>query len=88
MSEKRFKSTIDEDTMSIMPYIVSDNEKECFYNLQGCVDLLNEQQSTIDEQKIIIEERDVANERLNRFLIEIGLEKEYIKWEFKKRCVE
>lgn len=49
---------------------------------------LNEQQATIDEQKIIIEERDVANERLNRFLIEIGLEKEYIKWEFKKRCVE
>ena len=49
---------------------------------------MNEQQTTIDEQKIIIEERDVANERLNRFLIEIGLEKEYIKWEFKKRCVE
>ena len=51
-------------------------------------DKLNEQQATIDEQKIIIEERDAANERLNRFLIEIGLEKEYIKWEFKKRCVE
>ena len=51
-------------------------------------DKLNEQQATIDEQKIIIEERDVANEKLNRFLIEIGLEKEYIKWEFKKRCVE
>lgn len=50
--------------------------------------LLNKQQATIDEQKIIIEERDAANERLNRFLIEIGLEKEYIKWEFKKRCVE
>ena len=40
-------------------------------------DKLNEQQATIDEQKIIIEERDAANERLNRFLIEIGLEKEY-----------
>ena len=53
-----------------------------------CVKKLNEQQATIDEQKIIIEERDAANERLNRFLIEIGLEKEYIKWEFKKRCVE
>ena len=51
-------------------------------------DFMNEQQATIDKQKIIIEERDVANERLNRFLIEIGLEKEYIKWEFKKRCVE
>ena len=51
-------------------------------------DKLNEQQDIIDKQKIIIEERDVANERLNRFLIEIGLEKEYIKWEFKKRCVE
>ena len=49
---------------------------------------LNEQQATIDEQKIIIEERDVANERLNRFLIEIGLEKEYIKKKIKKRCVE
>ena len=41
MTEKRFKSTIDEETMSIMPYLVSDNEEECFYNLQGCVDLLN-----------------------------------------------
>ena len=51
-------------------------------------DFMNEQQATIDKQKIIIEERDAANERLNRFLIEIGLEKEYIKWEFKKRCVE
>ena len=49
---------------------------------------IRKQQATIDEQKIIIEERDVANERLNRFLIEIGLEKEYIKWEFKKRCLE
>ena len=56
--------------------------------LNGLSDKLNEQQATIDEQKIIIEERDAANERLNRFLIEIGLEKEYIKWEFKKRCVE
>lgn len=41
MNKKRFKSVIDEDTMSIMPYLVSDNEEECFYNLQGCVDLLN-----------------------------------------------
>lgn len=57
-------------------------------NFFGLIRLMNEQQATIDEQKIIIEERDVANERLNRFLIEIGLEKEYIKWEFKKRCVE
>ena len=48
MSEKRFKSTLDEDTMSIMPYLVSDNEEEAFYNLQGCVELLNEQQSTIE----------------------------------------
>lgn len=46
MSDKRFKSTIDEETMSIMPYLVSDNEEEAFYNLQGCVDLLNEQQAT------------------------------------------
>ena len=54
------------------------------FGTEKIVDLLNTQQATIDEQKIIIEERDVANERLNRFLIEIGLEKEYIKWEFKK----
>ena len=47
MSEKRFKSTLDEDTMSIMPYLVSDKEEECFYNLQGCVDLLNEQSERI-----------------------------------------
>lgn len=47
MSEKRFKSTLDEDTMSIMPYLVYDNEEEAFYNLQGCVDLLNEQEETI-----------------------------------------
>ena len=56
MSEKRFKSVIDEDTMSIMPYLVSDKEEECFYNLQGCVDLLNEQQDIIGEQKIAIDE--------------------------------
>ena len=49
MIEKRFKSTLDEETMSIMPYIVSDNEEECFYNLQDCVDLLNKQQVTITE---------------------------------------
>lgn len=41
MGEKRFKSVIDEDTMSVMPYLVSDNEEEAFYNLDGCVDLLN-----------------------------------------------
>lgn len=46
---KRFKSTLDEDTMSIMPYLVSDNEEECFYNLEDCVDLLNEQQFIIEE---------------------------------------
>ena len=57
------------------------------FGTEKIVDLLNTQQATIDEQKIIIEERDVANERLNRFLIEIGLEKEYIKWEFKKRLL-
>ena len=67
---------------------VKDNQEDTLLNWEDVVDLLNEQQATIDEQKIIIEERDAANERLNRFLIEIGLEKEYIKWEFKKRCVE
>ena len=51
MSEKRFKSTIDEETMSIMPYLVSDKEEECFYNLEGCVDLLNEQQAEIERLK-------------------------------------
>ena len=63
-------------------------EDNVYHFLYEVAPILNEQQATIDEQKIIIEERDVANERLNRFLIEIGLEKEYIKWEFKKRCVE
>ena len=52
MSEKRFKSVIDEDTMSVMPYLVSDKEEECFYNLQGCVDLLNEQQEFIEELQV------------------------------------
>ena len=47
MNEKRFKSTLDEDTMSIMPYLVSDNEEECFYNLDDIVDLLNEQEQKI-----------------------------------------
>ena len=41
MSEKRFKSVLDEETMSVMPYLVSDKEKEAFYKLEGCVDLLN-----------------------------------------------
>jgi len=81
-------------TNEIGEIIVTDVETGNVYhygsmsNFLGLIRLLNEQQATIDEQKIIIEERDVANERLNRFLIEIGLEKEYIKWEFKKRCVE
>ena len=56
MSEKRFESTLDEDTMSIMPFLVSDNEEEAFYNLQGCVDLLNEQQATINHLKQELEE--------------------------------
>ena len=81
-------------TNTVGEIIVTDTETGNVYhygsmsNFLGLIRLLNEQQATIDEQKIIIEERDVANERLNRFLIEIGLEKEYIKWEFKKRCVE
>ena len=81
-------------TNEIGEIIVTDVETGKVYhygsmsNFLGLIRLLNEQQATIDEQKIIIEERDVANERLNRFLIEIGLEKEYIKWKFKKRCVE
>ena len=79
-------------TNEIGEIIVTDVETgkvyDNLYQFFGLIRLLNEQQATIDEQKIIIEERDVANERLNRFLIEIGLEKEYIKWEFKKRCVE
>lgn len=59
MNEKRFESIIDEETMSIMPYLVYDNEEECFYNLQGWVDLLNEQQATITELK-------KENERLKK----------------------
>ena len=51
---KRFKSTLDEETMSIMPYLVSDNEEECFYNLQGCVDLLNTMSDEIEEVEISI----------------------------------
>lgn len=55
MSEKqRFESVIDEDTMSVMPYFVCDKEEECFYNLQGCVGLLNKQQSEIEELQITI----------------------------------
>ena len=83
MSEKRFKL---KETLEDV--LIEDLITQSKYSIYGIVGLLNEQQATIDEQKIIIEERDVANERLNRFLIEIGLEKEYIKWEFKKRCVE
>lgn len=83
MSEKRFVCI---DVGYGDNWYITDNGKRL--SEIEIVDLLNEQQATIDKQKIIIEERDVANERLNRFLIEIGLEKEYIKWEFKKRCVE
>ena len=80
MSDKRFERWNDHSCKV--------KQEDTLLNWEDVVDLLNEQQATIDEQKIIIEERDAANERLNRFLIEIGLEKEYIKWEFKKRCVE
>lgn len=83
MSETRFILCQDD----FGNYEIWDDDK-VFHFLWEVAPILNEQQATIDEQKIIIEERDVANERLNRFLIEIGLEKEYIKWEFKKRCVE
>ena len=83
MTEKRFELYSDDYLVGII-----DTATGKKLNHFATIDLLNEQQATIDEQKIIIEERDVANERLNRFLIEIGLEKEYIKWEFKKRCVE
>ena len=83
MSEKRFILCQDDLGNYEIRY-----DDEVFHFLWEVAPILNEQQATIDEQKIIIEERDVANERLNRFLIEIGLEKEYIKWEFKKRCVE
>ena len=84
MSEKRF--TYDKPLVAFSKGGINDNVTcETYeFTMNTVLDLLNEQQATIDEQKIIIEERDVANERLNRFLIEIGLEKEYIKWEFKK----
>ena len=72
MSEKRFKSTLDEDTMSIMPYLVSDNE-ECFYNLEGCVDLLNELSTSCRQL-----EREVKS--LNAFLVHKGFAEEYIRW--------
>ena len=65
ISEKQFKSTIDEETMCIMPYLVSDNE-ECFYNLQDCVDLLNEMNEDI--------------QYLNAFLVHKGFAEEYIRW--------
>lgn len=64
MTEERFKSVIDEDTMSVMPYLVSDNEEECFYKLQGCVDLLNEQQATIKKQDIEIQSLNLHIEKL------------------------
>ena len=78
MSDKRFERWNDHSCK------VKDTQEDTLLNWEDVVKKLNEQQATIDEQKIIIEERDAANERLNRFLIEIGLEKEYIKWEFKK----
>ena len=84
MSEKQFRITTNPKSNAV----AFDEKQKKHYIGIDLEDLLNEQQATIDEQKIIIEERDAANERLNRFLIEIGLEKEYIKWEFKKRCVE
>lgn len=85
MSKNRFKSTIDEDTMSIMPYLVVDRE-ECFYNLQGCVDLLNEQQSIIDEQKIAIDEMitnyknlEKENEQLRKENVFLAKQRNYWK---------
>lgn len=87
MNEKRFIIDVEEEFQENAVFF--GDEFLCFEDdSESLVSKLNEQQATIDEQKIIIEERDAANERLNRFLIEIGLEKEYIKWEFKKRCVE
>ena len=92
MSEKRFtihKENMYKEDWYDYPFCIKEDgevvlETIPLYIAEKVRDKLNEQQTTIDEQKIIIEERDVANERLNRFLNEIGLEKEYIKWEFKK----
>ena len=96
MTEKRFtihKENMYKEEWYAYPFCIKEEGEVVLETIPLSIaekvrDKLNEQQATIDEQKIIIEERDAANERLNRFLIEIGLEKEYIKWEFKKRCVE
>lgn len=92
MNDKRFTIKPQDDYWAVVDNY--NDDKVCIINgihteieAVWLCDLLNEQQAIIDEQKIIIEERDVANERLIRFLIEVGLEKEYIKWEFKK-CIE
>ena len=71
MSEKRFKSTLDEDTMSIMPYLVSDNEEESFYNLQDCVDLLNKQQATITELERKLKKYARIGEEQLKWIIEL-----------------
>ena len=76
MMSKRFKSVIDEDTMSIMPYLVSDMEEEAFYNLEGCVDLLNEQQELIEELHI---SDHMGWERAEKFEKELKQKKIYIK---------
>ena len=64
MVDKRFKSVIDEDTMSIMPYLVSDNEEEAFYNLQGCVDLLNEQHLHLVKSSAELCKKQIENDKL------------------------
>ena len=62
MSEKRFESVLDEETMSVMPYLVSDKEKEAFYNLEGCVDLLNQLSEENNQLKVENEVLKMENE--------------------------
>jgi hypothetical protein len=64
MSEKRFKSTLDEDTMSVMLYLVSDKEEKCFYNLEGCVDLLNEQHLHLVKSSAELCKKQIENDKL------------------------
>lgn len=71
MTEKRFKSVIDEDTMSIMPYLVSDNEEEVFYNLQGCVDLLNMLHNRLIQSSEELCEKQIEIDRLKLKVYEL-----------------
>ena len=81
MSEKRFKKR---DTIIVDPFPILDTVEEVGYNctdtLDLLVDLLNEQESTIQSLKEENEQLKKARDESDKFIVKKGLEVEFLNW--------